>query len=281
MNDFGNIAIIDEANTIELPERYDLVVTNCGFYSSSNAFSDLRQSSSTSGRLIVYQHKGNASLKIKNKQFDIPAGTVFITPAETASFVVYKNDEVNERYYIYFCGTKINAIFNELNLHEIVYNVGNFKEFIDAVNLLLDDFSKNKNNNLHFKNILLLNVLARLNLNLNGAKNNTSELKAIQPALNNMQKNFKKKILAIDDYAEMCFVSKATFLKKFKKELNITPTKYFYNLKIENAKLQLINSHKQINEIAFDLSFADALYFSRVFKMYTGLSPKQFRKKLK
>ena len=281
MNDFGNIAIIDEANTIELPERYDLVVTNCGFYSSSNVFSDLHQSSSASGRLIVYQHKGNASLKIKNKQFDIPAGTVFITPAETASFVVYKNDEANERYYIYFCGTKINAIFNELNLHEIVYDVGNFKEFIDAVNLLLDDFSKNKNNNRHFKNILLLNVLARLNLNLNDAKNNTSELKAIQPALNNMQKNFKKKILAIDDYAKMCFVSKATFLKKFKKELNITPTKYFYNLKIENAKLQLINTHKQINEIAFDLSFDDALYFSRVFKMYTGLSPKQFRKKLK
>ena len=41
----------------------------------------------------------------------------------------------------------------------------------------------------------------------------------------------------------------------FKAYKNTSPTKYFNSLKIENAKMQLKNSNKSINEIAEDLNF--------------------------
>ena len=64
----------------------------------------------------------------------------------------------------------------------------------------------------------------------------------------------------------------------FKAYKNTSPTKYFNSLKIENAKMQLKNSNKSINEIAEDLNFLDPLYFSRVFKSIVGKSPSEFRK---
>lgn len=51
-----------------------------------------------------------------------------------------------------------------------------------------------------------------------------------------------------------------------------------HRLRIQEAKVMLINSVMNIEEIARASGFAEACYFRRVFKRQTGVSPRQFRR---
>ncbi|MDM1391639.1 helix-turn-helix domain-containing protein [Myroides marinus] len=48
---------------------------------------------------------------------------------------------------------------------------------------------------------------------------------------------------------------------------------------IDEAKRQLLYSQNRISEIAYYLNFNDSSYFIKYFKRFTGLTPKEFRKK--
>ncbi|URZ14648.1 AraC family transcriptional regulator [Clostridium felsineum] len=63
----------------------------------------------------------------------------------------------------------------------------------------------------------------------------------------------------------------------FKKNLGISTLKYINTLKISKAKELLINSDKTIKEISYILCFKDEKYFMKLFKMYEGVTPSQYR----
>ena len=48
---------------------------------------------------------------------------------------------------------------------------------------------------------------------------------------------------------------------------------------IMEAQIALTNVEKSITQVAYELSFDDPAYFSRLFKKVTGMSPKTFREK--
>ncbi|MBE6886287.1 MAG: helix-turn-helix transcriptional regulator, partial [Ruminococcaceae bacterium] len=52
-------------------------------------------------------------------------------------------------------------------------------------------------------------------------------------------------------------------------------------LRIAAAKGYLENSDKNINEISNIVGYENALYFSRLFKKYTGMTPSEYKKKNK
>ena len=68
----------------------------------------------------------------------------------------------------------------------------------------------------------------------------------------------------------------------FKKETGVTPAQYLKALRIEKAKkllnMQYFQEDVHIKTIANMCGFDDQLYFSRVFKRYTGFSPSDYRK---
>ncbi|MEJ6979025.1 AraC family transcriptional regulator [Pedobacter sp. P351] len=68
------------------------------------------------------------------------------------------------------------------------------------------------------------------------------------------------------------------FRKLFKNHTGLAPGQYLIQLRIEKAKQMLTGSSKPVKEIAYELSFDSGLYFSKVFRQKTGLSPQQFRK---
>lgn len=53
---------------------------------------------------------------------------------------------------------------------------------------------------------------------------------------------------------------------------------FIHNRLVEEAKSRLLHTTQNINEIAYNLGFKDALYFSRFFKKRTGKSPEEYRK---
>ena len=95
-----------------------------------------------------------------------------------------------------------------------------------------------------------------------------------------LNKNFREHI-KLD---ELCFLfntNKTTLCANFKKAYGQTIIDYINNLKIKEAKVLMREGKYNLTEISAMLGFNSIHYFSRMFKKITGVSPNEYKKKLK
>ena len=87
--------------------------------------------------------------------------------------------------------------------------------------------------------------------------------------------NYTKPI-SIEQYAEEHLMSVDWFIHNFKSVMKVPPMQYITSLRIAAAKGDLENSNKSIAEIAA-VGDENALYFSRIFKKRTGMTPSEYK----
>lgn len=92
--------------------------------------------------------------------------------------------------------------------------------------------------------------------------------------------NFKFSI-TIQEIADYIGIDRSYLYRLFKEKYNISPHECLINIRIHQAKQDLLNTDKAVNVIANDVGYNDALQFSKSFKNKIGLSPYNFRKKYK
>ena len=71
------------------------------------------------------------------------------------------------------------------------------------------------------------------------------------------------------------------FCRRFKKVTGLTITEYIRILRLELAQKLLKTEKCEIRDIAWRCGFPDESYFSRAFRLHTGMTPRQFRKQTK
>jgi len=93
-----------------------------------------------------------------------------------------------------------------------------------------------------------------------------------------LKSNFSKKI-SLSDLAKKIGISPSGLIKKFRKQLGITPQRYLSELRLQRAKDLLTNTALSVSQISEDTGFESVYYFSKFFKKETGDSPSEYRKK--
>jgi transcriptional regulator GlxA family with amidase domain len=93
-----------------------------------------------------------------------------------------------------------------------------------------------------------------------------------------IESNVAEKI-SIEELAVKYAIGRRHFERRFKKATHNTPLEYMQRVKIEAAKKQLETSPKNINEVMYEVGYADGKAFRTVFKKITGLSPIDYRNK--
>ena len=83
--------------------------------------------------------------------------------------------------------------------------------------------------------------------------------------------------LTLNIVANQVHLNASYFSTLFKKEMGMSFKEYLNQVRIEESKRLLANSSFSIIDIAVSVGFEDQSYFSKVFKKYTGITPKQFR----
>ncbi|MBT2288794.1 AraC family transcriptional regulator [Paenibacillus albidus] len=83
--------------------------------------------------------------------------------------------------------------------------------------------------------------------------------------------------LSLDRLAEVAGLNGSYLSQLFKKETGFTISDYIQRERIEEAKRLMDSSSITLSDIASRLHFNDQSYFTKVFKKYTGVTPKQFR----
>jgi AraC family L-rhamnose operon transcriptional activator RhaR/AraC family L-rhamnose operon regulatory protein RhaS len=89
--------------------------------------------------------------------------------------------------------------------------------------------------------------------------------------------NYHKHI-TLDEIAAKGKMSASTVNRIFKETLNMSPIDYLIKVRINNARTLLKRQQCTISEAAFQSGFNDSNYFTKQFKKFTGMSPREYKK---
>ena len=106
---------------------------------------------------------------------------------------------------------------------------------------------------------------------------NHSDSKILQ-AQEWLEKTLHQKI-DIDKIAEQAGMSLRQFNRRFKSATGETVNNYLQQLRVEAAKVKLVNSTRAFEDIAIDAGYENVSFFRRVFKKITSLTPAQYRRR--
>ncbi len=102
--------------------------------------------------------------------------------------------------------------------------------------------------------------------------------KDMNDVVNYIERNIKNGI-TLEDVSTYANMSVYYLSKIFKKEMSINFITYITDRKIEIAKDMLSNTDYPIINIAIELSYNEANYFSKAFKKKVGMTPSEYRER--
>jgi AraC-like DNA-binding protein len=97
-------------------------------------------------------------------------------------------------------------------------------------------------------------------------------------AVANYVKHHLSEPITAEAIAKELYMGRSYFSTKFKAEAGLSVTDFVLIQKVEEARRLLNYTDKSISEIASYLGFSSQSHFTRVFRNYTGQTPKEFRK---
>ncbi|WP_261131547.1 response regulator [Bacillus sp. Marseille-Q3570] len=110
---------------------------------------------------------------------------------------------------------------------------------------------------------------------------NWNSYSKVQLALHYINENYKSTDLTLQAVADEVGISQTYFSRQFKEELGISFIHYVTKMRMEEAQILLRNVTLKTYEVADLVGYIDYPHFTKTFKKYTGMSPKDFRKGLK
>lgn len=104
-----------------------------------------------------------------------------------------------------------------------------------------------------------------------------SRLSKIKLALSYIHKKYKQEI-SLQDLADLLEVKEPSVVHIFKEMLGTTPLNYINSYRVLTAKEMLKDPHNSVTKVSIELGFSDLSYFTKVFKRYTGMTPRTYLK---
>ena len=91
-----------------------------------------------------------------------------------------------------------------------------------------------------------------------------------------IQANLSDPEFKINDIAEMVHMSRASFYRKIKGVLNMTPNDYLRLERLKTAARLLRDKRYHINEVCYMVGFSSTSYFAKCFQKQFGVLPKKY-----
>ncbi|GMQ59083.1 hypothetical protein AN1V17_34800 [Vallitalea sediminicola] len=236
---------------------------------------------------IVYIVKGEQIYNVEGLDYVVKSGEGFIVfadelhstgsnPEDKAYFYYFIiNLEKHKNDFIGYGDVEGNNIIKLINNKDNRVFKGSTEIAATFDRLIQIPFS-----NIPYKKTIIRNLISELLLNIIECKN-----KDVSDYHSDTMKNITDYIeqniynsISISELADICGLSETRFKIKFKKQFGMPPHEYILRRKILAAKILLRSSSMTMTDIAYTLSFSSSQYFSTVFKRFTYMSPKDYKK---
>jgi AraC-like DNA-binding protein len=97
----------------------------------------------------------------------------------------------------------------------------------------------------------------------------------LEKAISTLEAKISVGNISFEEFACEMNVSKAYLYRKLKTISGLSPSKFILSVRI-NRSTQLLNTYRNVSDVAFAVGFNDSKYFSRCFKKKIGISPKYY-----
>ena len=258
-------------------ERY-LEVTACGV---SNYKFDKDTDVHHRGRRyfqFIYIKSGKFTAEIIDKTVELKEGSVIIYhPDEPQKYHYYPKISC-ETVWLHFSGRAIDEILESLEISkERVFNLAKTDEIEFLLSKLLPEHRLKYRGYEISENALLQQILCQLSRSIANMKQTFGEARQKIEQVLIMMENDIKENHTVADYAAEIHLSADRFSHLFTETMGVSPHRYMLDLKINKAKQLFRQTDLNVREVAEFVGISDPLYFSRLFKNHTGLSPTSYR----
>ena len=204
---------------------------------------------------------------------------VLFRPGEPQVYYYYAEDKT-EVYWVHFTGSEVEKYLDhyELPKDENVFFTGVSPDYPWIFNQIIRELQLQRVNYEEMLRILLRHILLAINRYVKEGKQTKSDLvNEMERAAHYFEENYNKDI-SIEQYAAEHLMTVNRFIISFKNIMKMTPMQYIMSLRITAAKGYFDSTNKNVTEVASAVGYDNSLYFSRVFKKYTGYSPSEYKK---
>ncbi len=215
---------------------------------------------------IGYRLEGEAQFFQDGQEYTVRAGEFIHVPPD----ITYRQKTASETIIAVHMD-----IINDSSRQLTVWQTPN-KEKSDKLFLqLLETWNSRRPGYRYQANALMYQFLASLQQTYYPTSID-GENALLQPAMDYLLSHFTSRELTVPQLAAIANVSEVYFRKVFHRQYHTSPLKYIHRLRVAKAMSLLTCGGYSVQNVAALVGYADPLYFSRVFKEHTGVTPSQY-----
>lgn len=242
---------------------------------------------------VLYVINGEGKIFFQNSEYTVKKNDLIIINKNERHLLSYGDQSeptvcvINYSDTIFQClasGASLLEFLQKLPLEKKIFSTNSY--YLRDVPLLLKEMLfELKNEFIDFQQFLeikLLEIFLLLKRNYSSNESQRHEKqhlasteKNVLDTLHYIDLNYYRR-LTLDEMAYMACVSKRQYMRIFKKLSGKTFVEYLNGVRINHAKQLLSNADLKIATVCFETGFEDISYFYRIFKVFTGTTPKLF-----
>lgn len=228
---------------------------------------------------LLYIAAGKAWFTFQGSVIEVPAGNmVLYEPHQYQQYAYYLEDKP-EVYWVHFTGKETSGLMEQAGFSPNCFLYtgvsSSYQELFLSIirELQLPRPCSDELASLHLRQLFLL--LKRLKEE--GGFQKTEMQKEMEKTVHFLHENLSKDF-EVEQYAKELHMSTCWFIRSFKTYTGMPPRKYLTSIRIKKARELLESTDYGVGEIGNIIGYDNPLYFSRIFKKQTGISPAEYRK---
>lgn len=261
------------------PLTAGLIPTDCGYFPRAGGHLRERREG-VAEAIFIYCVKGSGWCELGGKNHAIQPGEVLVIPPHLPHTYGAEVKKPWTIHWFHARGSLLSSFLLELKVstdHPVVF-LGDDPQvlalFEEVLEVLEHGYAPQPM--LHASQALahLLGVMIRHRHE--SWREQPDARQKISGTLNYMKQHLDQP-LQLDELAALASLSRSRYTALFKEQTGFPPMEYFNRLRMHRASQWLDTTDLSVKVIAARLGYEDPLYFSRVFRSITEMSPVQYR----
>lgn len=250
-----------------------LFVVSCGHQYHFNKDFSIHRPHGRPDYQLLYIYHGCGHFLRNGVWEKVPAGSIVLYPPRQPQIYTYLAEEDPEIYWIHFSGTHIPSLLSSFRIQDSLIGIHPALEQVFEEIILELQLHK-----LRFQDVARAD-LCRLLALINRFAQLQDKPQTDNPLIDRLIAQLHRCYMDAWDIRSMaafCHLGIDHFSHRFKDAVGMAPMQYLTRLRMERAKELLLTETLSVSEVAGLVGYKDPLYFSRVFKKFTGISPGMF-----
>lgn len=229
--------------------------------------------------LIHYISSGKGTYTCGSRTYKLCAGDLFLVRPDT--LVSCRADSRDPWTYSWagFSGTDAGTILEATDFRRgtaILRSVPYGGEFSEQLDRIIDAFGNSVVSSVRMTGELYLALAVLVSHAVTAPSSAPDDAEHVRRAAEYIDSHYSYPI-SIEDIAAYVGVSRSTLFRQFRRVLGVSPKEYLDQYRIRRAACLLRHTGLTISSVSVSVGYDNGLYFSKVFKKATGMSPSRYR----